>query len=264
MNSLLPGRTVTKKKGLVQFCTTKPSACSFLCIILMCTIRFDFPRNLLGEVGFSWRGRLSPIYPIASTAAHGLPSQVTCSRSSDLITLPADKHKKDDTLIFKFTPSPSTDGEYNTRRSNAFQRLFSSYTPRLSTCPSLSLSLSLYSLSNKNFSLLSLMPSVSSCPCQIVDGHLINNKQGKNSLSKVKKKKEDLERRKLALHRKSIFLHNIKPRSIRLDADVLDEWSCGIRPTVSSTKNATISQQWYTEPWENVSQRGEISKRLTE
>ena len=126
------------------------------------------------------------------------------------------------------------------------------------------LSLSLYSLSNKNFSLLSLMPSVSSCPCQIVDGHLINNKQGKNSLSKVKKKKEDLERRKLALHRKSIFLHNIKPRSIRLDADVLDEWSCGIRPTVSSTKNATISQQWYTEPWENVSQRGEISKRLTE
>ena len=128
----------------------------------------------------------------------------------------------------------------------------------------LSVSLSLYNLSNKNFSLLSLMPSVSSCPCQIVDGHLINNKQGKNSLSKVKKKKEDLERRKRALHRKSIFLHNIKPRSIRLDADVLDEWSCGIRPTVSSTKNATISQQWYTEPWENVSQRGEISKRLTE
>ena len=44
-------------------------------------------------------------------------SQVTCSRSSDHITLPADKHKKDDTPISPVYPRPVNNPEMRERRS---------------------------------------------------------------------------------------------------------------------------------------------------
>lgn len=106
--------------------------------------------------------------------------------------------------------------------------------------------------------LYSLMPSVSSCPCQIPDGQLINNKQGEKNVEKNFFFLNGEWRRWKEGCIENPFFIIINLFHGRLDAVVLDEWSCGIRSTVSSLENVDIRTM---NMWENVSQRGKRNQQ---